>query len=121
MALNRVAWWTALVLETVNLRFIFNIVGDIIQFIKWWSFSGTTHYTQVGYKYCEWWNKFIVKKVKTVNKSHKSLWRRKGERKYSSYSLTTLALDGGEWSASCHGRALPPGKGPPVPIVQEAG
>jgi hypothetical protein len=27
---------------------------------------------------------------------------------------------GGEWSASRPGRALPPGKGPPVPIVQEA-
>jgi uncharacterized membrane protein len=27
----------------------------------------------------------------------------------------------GEWSASHPGRALPPGKGPPVPIVQEAG
>jgi hypothetical protein len=27
----------------------------------------------------------------------------------------------GEWSASHLGRALPPGKGPPVPIVQEAG
>jgi hypothetical protein len=27
----------------------------------------------------------------------------------------------GEWSASRPGRALPPGKGPPVPIVQEAG
>jgi hypothetical protein len=31
------------------------------------------------------------------------------------------ALDGGEWSASRPGRALPPVKGPPVPIVQEAG
>jgi hypothetical protein len=33
-----------------------------------------------------------------------------GERMYSSYSFTTSALDGGEWSASrpCH--ALPPGK-----------
>jgi hypothetical protein len=39
----------------------------------------------------------------------------------SSYSFTTSALDGGEWSASRPGRALPPGKGPPVPIVQEAG
>jgi hypothetical protein len=28
---------------------------------------------------------------------------------------------GGEWSASCPGRALPPGKGPPVPTVHEAG
>jgi hypothetical protein len=26
-----------------------------------------------------------------------------------------------KWSASRPGRALPPGKGPPVPIVQEAG
>jgi hypothetical protein len=48
-------------------------------------------------------------------------WRRLRERMYSSYSFTTSALDGGEWSASRPGRALPPGKGPPVPIVQEAG
>jgi hypothetical protein len=33
----------------------------------------------------------------------------------------TSALDGGEWSVSRPGRASPPGKGPPVPIVQEAG
>jgi hypothetical protein len=44
-----------------------------------------------------------------------------GERRYSYYSYTTSALDGGEWSASRLGRALPTGKGPPVPIVQEAG
>jgi hypothetical protein len=44
-----------------------------------------------------------------------------GERRYSSYSFATSALDEGEWSASRPGRALPPGKGPPVPIVQEAG
>jgi hypothetical protein len=48
-------------------------------------------------------------------------WRRLGEEEYSSYSLTTSALDEGVWSASRSGRALPPGKGPPVPIVQEAG
>jgi hypothetical protein len=41
------------------------------------------------------------------------------ERKYSSYSFLTSALDGGDWSASGPGRALAPGKGPPVPIVQE--
>jgi hypothetical protein len=40
---------------------------------------------------------------------------------YSSYSFTTFALDGGEWLVSHPVRALPPGKGPPVPIVQEAG
>jgi hypothetical protein len=43
------------------------------------------------------------------------------ERRYSSYSFLTSALDGGGWSASRPGRALPPGEGPPVPIVQEAG
>jgi hypothetical protein len=30
------------------------------------------------------------------------------ERRYSSYSFMTLALDGSEWSASHPGRALPP-------------
>jgi hypothetical protein len=45
----------------------------------------------------------------------------KGERTYSSYSFLTSVLDKGEWSASRHGRALNPGKGPLVPIVQEAG
>jgi hypothetical protein len=44
-----------------------------------------------------------------------------GGRMYSSYSFTTSTLDGGEWSASRSGRALSPGKGPPVFIVQEAG
>jgi hypothetical protein len=44
-----------------------------------------------------------------------------GERRCSSYSFLTSALEGGEWSASRPGRALPPGKEPPVPIVQEAG
>jgi hypothetical protein len=44
-----------------------------------------------------------------------------GEDVYSSYSFMTSALDGGEWSASRPSHALPPGKGPPVPIVQEAG
>jgi hypothetical protein len=43
------------------------------------------------------------------------------ERRYSSYSYLTSALDGGEWSASLPGRALPPGKEPPVPIVHEVG
>jgi hypothetical protein len=33
----------------------------------------------------------------------------------------TSALDKGEWSALRPGRALPAGKGPPVPIEQEAG
>jgi hypothetical protein len=48
-------------------------------------------------------------------------WRRLGERRYSPYSFLTSALDRGVWSASRPGRALPPRKGPPVPIRQEVG
>jgi hypothetical protein len=35
--------------------------------------------------------------------------------------ILDLVTTWGKWSASRPGRALPPGKGPPVPIVQEAG
>jgi hypothetical protein len=35
--------------------------------------------------------------------------------------ILNLGTRWGEWLASRPGRALPPGKGPPVPIVQEAG
>jgi hypothetical protein len=49
---------------------------------------------------------------------HAGAWE---ERRYSFYSFTTPTLDRGEWLASHPGRALAPGKGPPVPIVQEAG
>jgi hypothetical protein len=48
-----------------------------------------------------------------VKLSRYTPWRRMGERRYSSYSYLTSALDGGEWSASRPGRTLPPGKGPP--------
>jgi hypothetical protein len=44
-----------------------------------------------------------------------------GDRRYSSYSFLSSTIEGGEWSASRPGRALPPGKEPPVPTVQEAG
>jgi hypothetical protein len=44
-----------------------------------------------------------------------------GERMYSSYSFTTSALLGGEWSASRPGGALSPEKGAPVPIGKETG
>jgi hypothetical protein len=37
---------------------------------------------------------------------HGGVW---GERRYSSYSFSTSALDGGEWSASRPGRAFTPG------------
>jgi hypothetical protein len=41
---------------------------------------------------------------------HGGAW---GERRYSSYSFSTSALDGGEWSASRPGRAFTPGEGTP--------
>jgi hypothetical protein len=44
-----------------------------------------------------------------------------GDSRYSAYIFLTSALEGDEWSASRPGRALPPGKESPVPIVQEAG
>jgi hypothetical protein len=58
---------------------------------------------------------------KKAKQSRYTPWRRLGERRFSSYSFTTSALDRCEWSASRPGRAFLPGKGPPVPIVQEAG
>jgi hypothetical protein len=36
-----------------------------------------------------------------------------GESRYSSYSFTTSALDGGEWSASRPGRVFTPGERTP--------
>jgi hypothetical protein len=53
--------------------------------------------------------------------SHYTPRRSLEETSYSSYSFSTLAIDGGEWSASRPSRALAPGKGPPVSSVQEAG
>jgi hypothetical protein len=43
------------------------------------------------------------------------------ERRYSSYSVWTSALDGGEWSASRHGSALDPGKGSRYPLDRRLG
>jgi hypothetical protein len=53
---------------------------------------------------------FTSKKVK---QSRYTPWRRLGEEVYSSYSFSTSALDGGEWSASRPGRALTPGERTP--------
>jgi hypothetical protein len=62
-----------------------------------------------------WWEGVQVsgvncKSVKKVKQSRYTPWRRLGgEEVYSSYSFTTSALDGGEWSASRPGRAFTPG------------
>jgi hypothetical protein len=44
-----------------------------------------------------------------------------GERRYSSYSFLTSALDRGEWSASRPGRALPQRKDPRYPLYRRLG
>jgi hypothetical protein len=60
----------------------------------------------------------VIKSKAVPQHTYGGAWR---ERMYSSYSFTTSALDGDELSALRPDRALPPGKGLPVPIVQEAG
>jgi hypothetical protein len=55
--------------------------------------------------------------LKKLRLSHYAPWRRLGGGKFSSYSFSTSALDGGEWSASRPGRALVPGKGPRYPMA----
>jgi hypothetical protein len=44
-----------------------------------------------------------------------------GEKRYSSYSFTTSALDGVSGQHHAPAALYPRGKDPPVPIVQEAG
>jgi hypothetical protein len=51
--------------------------------------------------------------VKKAKQSRYAPWRRLGERRYSSYSFSTSALGGGEWSASRPGRAFTPGERTP--------
>jgi hypothetical protein len=59
-------------------------------------------------------------KVKGTAVPLRSIEAHLGDRRYSSYSFLTSALEGAEWSASRPGRALPPRKEPPVPTVEEA-
>jgi hypothetical protein len=66
-------------------------------------------------------NDICGKKVSKVKQSRYTPRRRFGERRYSSYSFTTSALDGGEWSASRPGRVLPQGKGPRYPLYRRLG
>jgi hypothetical protein len=59
----------------------------------------------------------IRSRIQTVKKGKvvplRSTEAHLGDRRYSSYSFLTSALEGGEWSASRPGRTLPPGKEPP--------
>jgi hypothetical protein len=77
---------------------------------------GQNHIRQraVGYEFHHIW----LKSKAVPLHANGGAW---GKRKYSSYSFFTTAIDRGEWSASCPCRALAPGKGPPVPMAQDAG
>jgi hypothetical protein len=57
------------------------------------------------------WQVYIKVKVKLSSYRHAD-----AKGRGTSSSFLASALDGGEWSASRLGRALAPGKGPPVPI-----
>jgi hypothetical protein len=76
---------------------------------------------EAGYEMRILWDETVQTIKLKLNLFHYTPRRRMEERRYSSYSFPTSSLDGGEWSASRPGRALAPGKGPPVPVVQEAG
>jgi hypothetical protein len=56
-----------------------------------------------------------------VRQSYITPMEEQGVEEYSSYLFTTTALDGGQRSVSRPDRALPPGKGSPVPIRHLAG
>jgi hypothetical protein len=74
-------------------------------------------------------NEYYMSSTKNITTKSKKKWSSPatrhggawGERKYSSYSFTTSALDGSEWSASCPGRALPPGKNRGYPLHRRLG
>jgi hypothetical protein len=79
---------------------------------------GTTrlwHFENMGVSHCKG-----KVKVNCPGTRHGGVW---GGRSIppTSYSFLTSALDGGEWSASRSGRALPPGKGPRYPLDRRLG
>jgi hypothetical protein len=91
-------------------------------FLEWIWHTGTAILYGCSHSIQSWVanmsNLFMIVEVKL---SHYSPCRWQGGEAHSSASFFTSALDGSEWSASRPGRALPRGKDPPVPIVQETG
>jgi hypothetical protein len=69
----------------------------------------TVAISQCCQHYC--WGKGKKGKGKVV--PLRSIEAHLADSRYSSYCFLTWALEGGEWSASRSGRALPPGKEPP--------
>jgi hypothetical protein len=67
------------------------------------------------------WCPALTKELEELQNIRGRHWGAWGEREYSSYSFSTSALDGGEWSVSRPGRALDPGKGPRYPMYSRLG
>jgi hypothetical protein len=65
--------------------------------------------------------KRITRYVSKVKLSHYTPWRHLGGEGIELLLIHDLDTRWGEWSASRLGRLLTTGKGPPVPISQEAG
>jgi hypothetical protein len=83
--------------------------------------NGTPHIISSTSQYFSNGTPYIISTKKGSVVPLRSIEALLGGRRYSCYSFLIWALEGGEWSASRPGRALPPGKEPPVPTVQEAG
>jgi hypothetical protein len=93
-------------LNFISYSLDFNSPAILSQLPKW-----TTH-SSVQQK-----SKNITYRLKPRSLAKKA----KEKRRYRSYSFSTSVLDGCQLLASRPSRALAPGKGPPVPTVQEAG
>jgi hypothetical protein len=77
-----------------------------------WRIIGTEHHFG---SHCIWCRlsvrmNLVKGKAAVPATCHGGAW---GERRYSSHSFSTSALDGGEWSASRPGRAFTPGERTP--------
>jgi hypothetical protein len=59
---------------------------------------------------------YTVKKESSPATHHGGTW---WERRYSSYSFFSLALEEGEWSAHTPTVLYTPGKGQPIPTAEE--
>jgi hypothetical protein len=92
------------------------MMTDLILFVRYWG-TGSARNGDLELPVHLFKSKQGYKTLKLPHYTLEGTWV---ERKYSSNTFSTSALHGGEWSASRPDRSLAPGKGPPVPIVQEA-
>jgi hypothetical protein len=103
--------WTHQPLDLVFLAGLDIVVSKIVKIIIVYNVKSKTVF----------YYNFYNKSNKKLKLSHYTPRRRLEERKYSFYSFSTSALDGGERSKSRSGRALHPGKGPLYPLYRGLG